>query len=94
MAFRIVQRKNISNDTKAVFVYKTFTEYWLTNFLANALNFIAKAVWFIACWTVFLPITLYIFIVTRIRRKVLFSIIYIPIAILALFIAYSAGLFQ
>lgn len=81
MGFRIIQRKNINNDTRAYFSYKSFTEYFLTNLLTNIFVFFFKFVWLCLIWTFFLPITLYLVIVTRIestKNKVIFSLIYIP----------------
>ena len=94
MGFRIIQRKDVSDDTRAYFSYKSFTEYFLTNLITNIIVFFFKLAWLITIWTVFLPITLYLVIVSRLegaKKKVVFSLIYIPIVIIIYAILYYVG---
>ena len=85
MGFRIIERKQVSKDTRAYFTYNSFTEYFIVNLITNIIVFFFKLTWIIMVWTIFLPITLYLVIVSRIegmKNKVIFSLIYIPIVLI------------
>lgn len=88
MGFRIIQRANISDDTRSYISYKSFTQYFVVNLIVNLITWFFKLLFII----VFFPIVLYLFIVSRIpsvKGKIIFSLIYF--AICGIFILIIMG---
>lgn len=78
MGFRIIKRYDMDDNTRAYFSYKSFTQYFAVNLIANLIWWVVKLAFLI----LFFPICLYLFIVTRIptgKGKVIFSLIYFAI---------------
>ena len=88
MGYKVVQRENITKNTRAYFTYSSICSFFLVNFFVNLIVWFFKAIFYVA----FLPITLYISIIKRKKRgKVIFSIIWFIAWILLFALALLIG---
>ena len=90
MGFRIIKRRDISDDTRAYLSYKSFTQYFVVNLIVNIIVWLIK----IAFLVLFFPICLYLFVVTRIptgKGKVIFSLVYFAICGILILIFSGQG---
>ncbi len=85
MGYRIVERTDIDDNTRAYLSFHSFSEYFLVNFIVNLIVLAVKIVIYLA----FFPISIWISVIKRMesgKSKFVFTIVWIIICVVAFLI--------